>query len=101
MMMFIPAASEANELKIPLFTERCPAGFPSPALFPSRPGCQSQQPNRILNLLRWLGTRRHRNQPLATLTIVSALKALNSNGSVISIGGRARSPDCSFAPFVA
>jgi DNA polymerase V len=31
MMMFIPAASEANELKIPLFTERCPAGFPSPA----------------------------------------------------------------------
>ncbi|HDC4311375.1 TPA: translesion error-prone DNA polymerase V autoproteolytic subunit [Enterobacter kobei] len=30
-MMFIPAASEANELKIPLFTERCPAGFPSPA----------------------------------------------------------------------
>lgn len=31
MMMFISAASEANELKIPLFTERCPAGFPSPA----------------------------------------------------------------------
>lgn len=31
MMMFIPAASEANELKIPLFTERCPAGSPSPA----------------------------------------------------------------------
>lgn len=31
MMMFIPAASEVNELKIPLFTERCPAGFPSPA----------------------------------------------------------------------
>ncbi|WP_329503122.1 translesion error-prone DNA polymerase V autoproteolytic subunit [Klebsiella aerogenes] len=30
-MMFIPAASEANELNIPLFTERCPAGFPSPA----------------------------------------------------------------------
>ncbi|WP_316554358.1 translesion error-prone DNA polymerase V autoproteolytic subunit [Klebsiella aerogenes] len=30
-MMFIPAASEANELKIPLFTELCPAGFPSPA----------------------------------------------------------------------
>ena len=31
MIMFIPAASEANELKIPLFTERCPAVFPSPA----------------------------------------------------------------------
>lgn len=31
MMMFILAASEANELKIPLFTERCPAGFPYPA----------------------------------------------------------------------
>lgn len=30
-MKFIPAVSEASIVKIPLFTERCPAGFPSPA----------------------------------------------------------------------
>ena len=30
-MKCIPAASEASIVKIPLFTERCPAGFPSPA----------------------------------------------------------------------
>ncbi|RAU84588.1 peptidase, partial [Serratia marcescens] len=30
-MNVIPAVSEARIVKIPLFTERCPAGFPSPA----------------------------------------------------------------------
>lgn len=31
MIAFIPAASEVQELKIPLFTESCAACFPSPA----------------------------------------------------------------------
>lgn len=101
MLRFITPASTPETQTAALYTECCPAGFPSPAIFPSRPGCQPQRPERMLSILRWLETRRHRNQPLATLTIISALKALNSNGIVISIDGRARSPDCSFVPFVA
>ena len=31
MLQFIPIASIQEALKIPLFTERCAAGFPSPA----------------------------------------------------------------------
>lgn len=31
MLQFIPIASIQEVLKIPLFTERCAAGFPSPA----------------------------------------------------------------------
>lgn len=31
MIRLIPVASEPTSLTIPLFTERCPAGFPSPA----------------------------------------------------------------------
>ncbi len=76
-------------------------GFPSPALFPSGSGCQSQQPDRMLSIFSWLGAKRECDQPLATLTIVSSLKALNSNGIVVSIDDRARSPDGSFEAFIA
>lgn len=99
MKIFYPIEIDPS-IHLPLFAERVPCGFPSPALFPFGTGCQSQRPDRILNILGRLEIRRKCHQPLAALTIVSTLKALNSNGIVLSIDGRARSPGCSFAPFV-
>lgn len=95
---FIAPADSPDKMQLPLFADLASCGFPSPALFPSGTGCQSQQPDRILNILSWLETGRECNQPLATLTIVSVLKALNSNGIIISIDDRARSPDGYLAP---
>jgi hypothetical protein len=100
-MILIALASDPESTYLPLYLDRCQAGFPSPALFPCESCCQSQLPNRNPFVLSWLESRREYNQPLATLTIVRALKALNSNGGVVSIYGRARSPVCSLAPFVA
>lgn len=101
MILFVTPASEPALAPPPLFAERCPAGFPSPAVFPSGSGCQSERPDGILNILNWLETTRECNQPLVTLTIFSVLKALDSNGIGVSIDGIARSPDCSFAAFTA
>lgn len=39
-MLLVPKENLV-QLNIPLFLELCPAGFPSPALFPSDICCQS------------------------------------------------------------
>lgn len=66
---------------LPFFAEPVAAGFPSPALFPYRSGCQSKQSyiNSIyFSLLNpiWVCI-----QSLTKLTVVRALKALNSKGA--------------------
>jgi len=41
-LRFIPSATTSDIVRLALFTERCAAGFPSPALFPYRSDCQSK-----------------------------------------------------------
>lgn len=100
MLRFIPSATIPDIVRLPLFTERCAAGFPSPALFPYVSGCQSQLPvskSIYFSLLRF---RRVCNQSLTKLTIVRGLKALNSNGALTRLSRWSFTCNCSFVPFV-
>lgn len=57
MFDLLRADCEPKIVPIPLYSDRCPAGFPSPAIFPSGAGCQFQLPDKMLNILSELETR--------------------------------------------
>ncbi|MDN5681442.1 MAG: hypothetical protein L0G81_12515, partial [Ewingella sp.] len=80
MNIFYPVP-EPLKLSIPFFQDKVQAGFPSPALFPYKLGCQSLLSGCKSIYFRWLIFRIICNPLLTKLTIVRNFKALN-NGRI-------------------
>lgn len=97
---FITPATNARQ-QLPLYGIPCPAGFPSPALFPYKPGCQSLLSGYKSIYFRWLMYGMVCNHLLTKLTIVRNFKALNSEGTATHSSHCSCTFNGSFAPLVA